>query len=78
MFKHLKIIGRAFVNGAAVTPESGVVTCAADEADRLIDAGLAEDVSDDFADADADPVETAEVSAPPETSPPAKPATGKK
>jgi hypothetical protein len=61
--KYLKIIGRAFVNGEAVTAESGVVTCAADEADRLIAAGLAEDVSADFADPDAD--------IPPEPAPPA-------
>lgn len=66
--KHLKIIGRAFANGEAVTAESGVITCPADEADRLIAAGLAEDVSDDFADPDADA---------PETPPPAKPGKAK-
>ena len=62
--KHLKLRALAFVDGKRQLPEDGVISCSDDEAARLIDAGLAEDVSDDFADSDAD--------IPPETAPAAK------
>lgn len=56
--KHLQLLGRAWVNSQFCTPEDGIVTADDAEAERLIAAGLATDVSADFADPDADAPET--------------------
>lgn len=48
----------AFVAGVRRTASEGVISCDDDEAGQLIAAGVAEDVSDDFADAEADSPET--------------------
>ena len=56
--KHLKLLGIAFAGGKRHSPDDGVISCSDDEAERLIAAGLAEDVSTDFADPDADSPET--------------------
>ena len=57
--KYLKLRVDAYVNGALRYTGDGVQQVDDDEAQRLIDAGLAEDVSADFAEADAKPAKKA-------------------
>jgi len=47
--KHLKLLAPTRVNDELRLPHDGVQIVEDDEAARLIDQGLAEDVSDDFA-----------------------------
>lgn len=56
--KWIKLLVSAHVAGLLRHPHEGVVHLDDAEADRLIDGGVGEDVSADFADAEAAPAET--------------------
>lgn len=56
--KWIKLLTAAHVGGQLRHPHEGVLHLDDAEADRLIEGGVGEDVSADFADAKAAPVET--------------------